>query len=120
MLEIPPLPESTIRPGDTDRTLYSLRRFLRLAASGNPSIMMSLWAPVRHITSAGEELRALGDAFVGRHVIPRYRSYMQSQAFKLLGVRGGGGATDESIPLGPDRQRIESWSVQTHAKVWGS
>jgi hypothetical protein len=26
-------------PGDTDRTLHSLRRFLRLAASGNPSIL---------------------------------------------------------------------------------
>jgi hypothetical protein len=77
-------------PGDTDRTLYSLRRFLRLAASGNPSIMMSLWAPVLHRTQEGDELRALGDAFVGRHIIPRYRGYMQSQAQRLLGVRGGG------------------------------
>ena len=77
-------------PGDTDRTLYSLRRFLRLAASGNPSIMMSLWAPVLHSTDEGRELRALGNAFVGRHVIPRYRGYMQAQAQRLLGVRGGG------------------------------
>src|SRR5215213_2969356 len=33
-------------PGDTDRTLHSLRRFVRLAASGNPSILMAMWAPV--------------------------------------------------------------------------
>lgn len=77
-------------PGDTDRTLYSLRQFLRLATSGNPSIMMSIWAPVISITEAGCELRELGDALVGRHVIPRYRGYMQSQARRLLGVAGGG------------------------------
>jgi len=77
-------------PGDIDRTLHSLRRFVRLAASGNPSILMSFWAPVEHITDEGEELRALGEAFIGRHVIPRYRGYMQSQAMRLLGLRGGG------------------------------
>lgn len=77
-------------PGDIDRTLHSLRRFVRLAASGNPSILMSFWAPIEHITPEGEELRALGEAFIGRHVIPRYRGYMQSQAMRLRGLRGGG------------------------------
>ena len=56
-------------PGDTDRTLHPLRRFIHLAASGNPSILMSYWAPVIYETAAGAELRRLGDA---------------------LGVRGGG------------------------------
>src|SRR5438270_1771679 len=46
-------------PGDTDRTLHSLRRFLRLAASGNPSILMSFWAPVLYATDEGHQLRAL-------------------------------------------------------------
>ena len=73
-------------PGDTDRTLYSLRRFVRLAAGGNPSILMSFWAPVIHTTKVGDELRALADAFVGRHVVPRYRGYMQSQARRVLGT----------------------------------
>lgn len=77
-------------PGDTDRTLHSLRRFLRLAASGNPSILMSFWAPVLFATEEGHQLRALADAFVGRHVVPRYRGYMDSQAHRLLGLRGGG------------------------------
>ncbi len=77
-------------PGDIDRTVHSLRRFVRLAASGNPSILMAMWAPVELSTPLGEELRGLGDAFIGRHVVPRYRGYMQSQASRLLGVRGGG------------------------------
>jgi uncharacterized protein len=77
-------------PGDTDRTLYSLRRFLRLAASGNPSILVVFWAPILHVTEEGQQLRDLADAFIGRHVVPRYRGYMQAQAMRLLGTRGGG------------------------------
>ena len=185
-------------PGDTDRTLHSLRRFLRLAGTGNPSILMSLWAPVLHATDEGRQLQALGEAFVGRHVVPRYRGYMQSQAMRLLGTRGGGHgrrgggqreelveahgydtkyamhcarlgfqcvellttrqlqlpiqgeaaewlravrrgdvpfdewrrrwleldaqlerlAEDDSYPPGPDRSRIEVWSVRTHLRHW--
>lgn len=76
-------------PGDVDRTLYSLRRFVRLAASGNPSILMALWAPIDHATPEGKDLQGLGDAFIGRHIVPRYRGHMQSQAQRLLGTRGG-------------------------------
>lgn len=35
-------------------------------------------------------MRALADAFIGRHVVPRYRGYMGSLAMRLLGTRGGG------------------------------
>ena len=31
-------------PDDIDRTIHPLRRFLRLAATGNPSILMTFWA----------------------------------------------------------------------------
>lgn len=90
-------------PGDIDRTLHSLRRFLRLAGSGNPSVLMALWAPVFHATVEGIQLQALGPKFVGRHVIPRYRGYMRAQAERLLGVRGsahgrrGGGGRSELV-----------------------
>lgn len=76
-------------PGDIDRTLHPLRRFLYLAASGNPSVLMSLWAPVLESKPEGLELQTLGHLFVGRHVIPRYRGYMESQASRLLGIGGG-------------------------------
>ena len=90
-------------PGDVDRTLHSLRRFVRMAVAGNPSILMALWAPVEYSTPLGDELRALGEAFVGRHIVPRYRGYMQSQARRLLGIGGAGhgkrgsGGRDELI-----------------------
>ncbi|HUQ44079.1 MAG TPA: nucleotidyltransferase domain-containing protein [Candidatus Limnocylindria bacterium] len=76
-------------PGDTDRSLYSLRHFLYLAASGNPSILMVLWAPVINATALGTSLRDLGPAFVGRHLVPKYRGYMKAQRDRLLGLRGG-------------------------------
>ena len=65
---------------------------------------MALWAPVIFSTPEGEELQGLGEAFVGRHVIPRYRGYMQSQAERLLGTRSrsghgrrGGGGREELL-----------------------
>jgi hypothetical protein len=65
---------------------------------------MSLWAPVIFSTEQGLDLQALGPSFVGRHVIPRYRGYMQSQAGRLLGIRTssghgrrGGGGREELI-----------------------
>ena len=76
-------------PGDTDRMLYTLRHFLTLAASGNPSILLVLWAPIIRTSAAGDALRELAPAFIGRHLIPRYRGYMQAQTDRLLGLRGG-------------------------------
>lgn len=76
-------------PGDTDRMVYSLRRFLSLATAGNPSILLVLWAPVIRGSTAGDELRALAPAFVGRHLVARYRGYMNAQVERLKGLRGG-------------------------------
>lgn len=78
-------------PGDIDRTLYSLHNFTHLAAQGNPSILMCFWAPMIKITDYGHELQALGEYFVGRHIIPRYQGYMTQQVQRLLGTRGRGG-----------------------------
>jgi hypothetical protein len=88
-------------PGDTDRTMYPLRKWLRLAVNGNPSIMLALWAPVEMSTSAGNQLRGHADWFVGRHIIPAYQGYMRGQVLRILGEkrsghgrRGGGGRTE--------------------------
>jgi hypothetical protein len=77
-------------PGDTDRQVYSLRKFLAMAAAGNPSILLTLWAPVIEASDLGRDLIALRDAFVGRHVLPRYQGYMQSQVMRMQGLKGSG------------------------------
>lgn len=89
-------------PGDTDRSIYSLRRFLHLAAKGNPSILMAFWSPtLEPITQDGLNLRRLAPSFISKLMIPRYRGYMQSQASRILGTskgqhgkRGNGGRTE--------------------------
>ena len=90
-------------PGDTDRQVYSLRSFLAMAAAGNPSILLTLWAPIIEVSGVGEALIGLREAFVGRHVLPRYRGYMQSQVMRMQGLKGsghgrrGGGKRDELV-----------------------
>lgn len=90
-------------PGDIDRQVYSLRKFLKLAAAGNPSIQLVLYAPVIESTIWGDSLRKLAPAFIGRHVIPRYRGYMMSQVMRMDGLKGsghgkrGGGKREELI-----------------------
>ncbi len=76
-------------PDDTDRMIYTLRHFLRLATKGNPSVLLALWAPIIETTPLGDELRALSPNFVGRHLIGPYRGYMQAQVERLKGIRGG-------------------------------
>lgn len=76
-------------PDDTDRMIYTLRHFLRLATKGNPSVLLALWAPIIATTPIGDELRSLSPHFVGRHLIGPYRGYMQAQVDRLKGVRGG-------------------------------
>lgn len=91
-------------PGDTDRQIYSLRKFVYLALAGNPSVLVVLWAPILHSTETGLALRDLASCFVGRHVIPKHRGYMRQQVLRLEGGKGtsghgrrGSGHRDELI-----------------------
>lgn len=79
--------------GDLDLTFYELRRFVELAARGNPSILLLLYVPSAKIvssTSHGLALQQLAPSLVSMQAVPRYRGYMKAQARRLLGERGGG------------------------------
>jgi hypothetical protein len=90
-------------PGDVDRQVYSLRSFLKLCTDGNPSIQLVMYAPIEEVTPLGAELRNLAPYFIGRHIIPRYRGYMNQQVMRLKGLKGnghgkrGGGKREELI-----------------------
>ena len=79
-------------PGDLDLVVYSLRKWCRLALSGNPTILLLLFAPDEFIVHRqdpwAEELQALAPAFMGRHLAAPYIGYMTAQMDRLLGVRG--------------------------------
>src|SRR5713226_2611934 len=76
------------QPGDLDLTMYSLRKFCRLAAQGNPSVLILLWLP-DYITKAalGDELLRIRDAFVSRNAGQRFLGYLVSQEKALKGER---------------------------------
>jgi predicted nucleotidyltransferase len=77
------------QPGDVDLTLYSLRRFCRLAVGGNASVLVLLWLPSYAVrTEAGETLVRLRDAFVSQRAGERFLSYLLAQARGLTGERG--------------------------------
>jgi predicted nucleotidyltransferase len=75
-------------PGDLDLTLYSLRKFCRLATAGNPSVMVLLWLPAFEIkTSLGERLIGMRKAFISRDSGKRFLGYLTAQKQKLKGER---------------------------------
>ena len=79
-------------PGDLDLTIYSLRKWMRLAVSGNPTVLLPLFVPDEHVlirTELGAELRELAPAIVSRGAGDRFLGYLRAQRDSMLGVRGG-------------------------------
>lgn len=77
-------------PGDTDLVMYSLRKYLRLAAKGNPTALLPLYAPadaVLVMTPLGDEMRALAPKVLSQEAVRRFLGYMDAQRERL---RGGG------------------------------
>jgi uncharacterized protein len=78
--------------GDVDLTIYSARKWTRLALQGNPTVLLPLFVGDEHVlvrTNLGDELRALAPAIVSRRAGERFLGYLQSQRDRLLGLRGG-------------------------------
>lgn len=82
------------QPGDLDLTVYSLRKWCRLALNGNPTVLALLFAPIVEqnelsiIRGSGQSLRANAHLFASRRAGERFLGYLQSQRQRLLGERG--------------------------------
>jgi hypothetical protein len=77
--------------GDLDLVVYSLRKWLRLAMSGNPTVMLLLFVPQEKLvrqTDAGRRLQALAPAIVSRKSGPAFLGYLEAQRLRLTGERG--------------------------------
>src|SRR4051812_22893754 len=78
-------------PGDVDRTVYSLRKWCRLALGGNPTVMLLLHVPDGDCTiieQPGRELRQNKHWFASRRAGKAYLGYMQRQRDQMTGERG--------------------------------
>lgn len=75
-------------PGDLDLVVYSLRKWARLAAAGNPSIMLLLFTPeLVTVNDAGYALRARKDMFLSRYAGYRFLGYLESQRQQIAGEK---------------------------------
>lgn len=78
-------------PGDLDLTIYSLRKFLRLAMQGNPTIINLLFVPqsLCNVRDAlGAQLQELTPFIISRQAGRRYLGYLEAQRQRILGERG--------------------------------
>src|SRR3954451_11117886 len=78
-------------PGDLDLVAYNLRKYLRLALKGHPTVLLLLFVPPELTlveTELGRELRALAPAILSKHAGRGYLGYLAGQRDRLLGTRG--------------------------------
>jgi hypothetical protein len=63
---------------------WEIEKFVRLALQANPNLLEALWSPsVLHADETGQELRAIRQAFLSRHLFKTYSGYVLSQ-FRLM------------------------------------
>lgn len=78
-------------PGDLDLTIYSLRKYLRLAMQGNPTVLTLLFtrgAANVYVDARGAHLQELAPKIISRQAGKRYLGYLESQRMRLMGERG--------------------------------
>lgn len=78
-------------PGDLDLTVYSLRKYAKLALAANPTILLLLHAPPEFCsirTPLGERLQEQRLLFASKRAASTYRGYIEQQRLRLLGLRG--------------------------------
>ena len=78
-------------PGDLDLTIYSLRKYLRLAIKGNPTVMLLLFVPEDRLvvqTPLGKELQELAPAIASRSAGQQFLGFLTAQKQRLLRERG--------------------------------
>lgn len=76
-------------PGELDLKVYGLQKFCRLAAAGNPDVLMLLYLPKYTVRNAlGGHLLDIREWFVSKEAGARFLGYMQGQRARLLGEKG--------------------------------
>lgn len=77
-------------PGDTDLISYSLRKWAGLAASGNATVLLILFAPdeyVHDIKWPGHDLRARKEMFLSSLAGDAFLGYLDTQRDRMTGAR---------------------------------
>ncbi|WP_063023905.1 DNA polymerase beta superfamily protein [Nocardia niwae] len=76
--------------GDLDLVVYSLRKWARLAAQGNPTVLLLMFIPPQEIVTIndiGRDIQAHPERFLSRDAAFRFGGYLQAQKERMLGER---------------------------------
>lgn len=87
-------------PGDTDLTIYALRKYMRLACAGNPTVLTVLYAPTDAVlveTPIGAALRDLAPHILSLNAGRRFLGYLDGQRERMLG-----GGRQSRVPNRPE------------------
>ena len=98
-------------PADTDLVVYSLRKWARLALTGNPTVLLILFAPEEKLvitTPVGHELRSHGAWFASKRAALSFLGYMEQQRQRIVGERGRAGR----VRVMPDG--VVDWKYAMH------
>lgn len=80
--------------GDLDVIIYSLRKWMRLAINGNPTVLLLLFAPENNwvtMTDVGHELRNRAAPYIlSRVAADRFAGYLNTQRESMLSHDGKG------------------------------
>jgi len=75
------LPEQIeFKAEERDEVYWELEKYLRLALKANPNVLETLWTPLVLLADeTAQELRAIRQAFLSKHVYKTYSGYVLSQ-----------------------------------------
>lgn len=83
-------PESTFVVEDPDVVVHEVRKFVKLAANSNPSVLEVLWAPQQlHLSEAGKLLVARRQLFASKMAFEKYGGFANKQLQHALAGTGG-------------------------------
>lgn len=100
--------------GDIDRVVYSLRKFVKLAAAGNPTVLMPLFVPagsdlVRYCNAFGAELRDRRQMLLSKQTGAKFIGYLDGQRKRYLDP----GRTDSTHASRPELVERYGWDTKT-------
>jgi uncharacterized protein len=75
-------------PLDVDVCLYTLMKWARLAAKGNPSALHFLFAPLEFTTQTWDKIAAQSELFLARGHVKPFLEFADDQMKRLLGQKG--------------------------------
>ena len=97
-------------PGDLDLVVYSLRKWARLAAAGNPTVLLLMFIPPQELVTITDVGRDIQDR-PGEEALEA-AAELEAQ---LLDETTGSG-----LPEFCDQTSIDAWLVRTYQDTWSN